>query len=81
MEFSRHLRKPQKREGAALSEKEKPNRKSHGRLPIWKGGAAERYRVFGASPQTDAGNDVSAACSDVVVRARGLEPRRSPTRT
>ena len=49
--------------------------------PIWKGGATKRYKVFGASPQTDAGNAVSAVCSDAVVPAAGVEPARviSPT--
>ncbi len=49
--------------------------------PIWKGGATKRYKVFGASPQTDAGNIVSAVCSDAVVPAAGVEPARviSPT--
>ena len=41
--------------------------------PIWKGGATKRYKVFGASPQTDAGNVVSAVCSDAVVPAAGVE--------
>ncbi len=49
--------------------------------PIWKGGATKRYKVFGASPQTDAGNIVSAVCSDAVVPAAGVEcPRGTSSR-
>ncbi len=33
----------------------------------------KRYKVFSASPQTDAGNAVSAVCSDAVVPAAGVE--------
>ena len=58
-----------------------PNRKPFARLPIWKGGAKSRYKVFGASPQTDAENVVSTVCSDAVVPVAGVEPARviSPT--
>ena len=32
--------------------------------PVLRGGATKRYKVFGASQQTDAGNVVSTVCSD-----------------
>ncbi len=54
------------------SRPKEPNRKPFARLPIWKGGATKRYKVFGDSPQTDAENVVSAVCSDAVV------PRSNP---
>ena len=48
--------------------------------PIWKGEATKRYKVFGASPQTDAGNVVSAVCSDAVSAAGVEYPRGTSSR-
>ena len=50
--------------------------------PILEGGATERYKAFGASPQTDAGNVVSAVCfpSGAPEQTRARSQTGSPPR-